>query len=216
MRVLVADGCPLLRSGLRAVLAAAPGLLLVGEAGSVADVVAAAERCRPDVVLLHLDEPGDGEPGAGGLGIVRALARGAPPRRVVVYARADPGPLFWGALRCGARGFLLVDDRPTLLVEAVRSAAAGHVLISPALTAALLARLPSPAADGASGAVALSRRELEVVRAVALGMTNAEIGRLALMSVSTVKHHMAAVQQKVGLRNRVEMAVWAWRAGLAG
>lgn len=204
----MADRRPLLRSALRALFARAPGVVLVAEAGSAADVVGVAERCRPDVVLMHLDADG-------GLAAVQALARGAPAHRVVVYAPAEAAQRLWAALQHGARGVLLVDDRPTLLVEAVRSAASGDVLVSPALTEAVLARLPAPAVD-APGAAALSQRELEVVRAVALGLTNAEIGRLTLMSVSTVKHHMAAVQQKVGLRNRVEMAVWAWRAGVAG
>lgn len=209
LRVAVADSRPLLRSGLRSVLASTPDLHLVAEARSVADIVEVAARSRPDVVLMHLGRSGDE-----GLEIVRALARGAPAHRVVVYASPDTARCLWTALHHGARGFLLVDDRPSLLVEAVRSAAAGDVLISPALTATVLSRRTPPAQDGFDPA-ALSRREIDVVRAVALGMTNAEIARQAWMSVSTVKHHLAAVQQKLCLRNRVEVAVWAWRAGLA-
>lgn len=215
LRVVLVDARALFRSGLRALLEEHPDIRVVGEARSLADVARVAARAHPDVVLVHLG-PSDVDALEALHLLARAHAAGA--HRVVVYSTCEGDQHVDAALRSGARGFVLADDRPVLLVEAIRAAATGDVLVSPALTATLLSRGRSPGTgrgDGAgAGAAVLSAREVDLVRAVALGLTNAEISAHIWISLSTVKHHLAAVQQKLGLRNRVEIAVWAWRAGL--
>ncbi|MEV4254673.1 response regulator transcription factor, partial [Spirillospora sp. NPDC049652] len=121
----------------------------------------------------------------------------------------------YGALRGGAVGFVLKGAGPALLVEAVRAAVAGEALVSPSVTVRLLRHLTEAAAPGRP-APPLSERELEVVRIVARGRTNQEVAAELFISLSTVKGHLASVQSKLGLRNRVEIVAWAWENGLVG
>jgi DNA-binding NarL/FixJ family response regulator len=118
------------------------------------------------------------------------------------------------ALRNGAAGFLLKDSGPALLVEAVRAAVSGDALISPSITVRLLEHLSPPAPAGDDGG--LSPRELDVVKLAARGLTNAEIATRLFISVGTVKTHLGSVQTKLGARNRVEIAAWAWERRLVG
>jgi DNA-binding CsgD family transcriptional regulator len=171
---------------------------------------------------------GDGQ----GQGQLRTLAAGqlpgAPPRRQAEPLHPRPGQgVIYGALRAGAVGFILKDAGPVLLAEAVRAAAAGDALISPSVTLRLLQHLaagpaaragragrPGRASAAPRPATPLSERETEVIAAIATGRTNQEIGAGLFISLSTVKSHLASVQQKLGLRNRVEIAAWAWETGL--
>jgi DNA-binding NarL/FixJ family response regulator len=218
IRVLLADDQPMVRGGLRTILEDQPDIEVVAEASDGVEAVALARRLRPDVCLVDIRMPR-----MDGLEVTRTLAGPdvADPLRVVVVTTFDVDEYVYGALRGGAVGFILKDAGPALLVEAVRAAHAGDALVSPSVTVRLLRHLtgesrPRSGPGGASAVRPLSEREIEVVRAIALGRTNLEIGAELFISLSTVKGHVAAVQAKLGLRNRVEIAAWAWENGVAG
>jgi DNA-binding NarL/FixJ family response regulator len=210
-RVLIADDQAMVRGGLRLILEDQPDITVVAEAADGAEAVALARRLRPDVCLVDIRMPG-----LDGIEVTRALAGPAvrDPLRVVIVTTFDLDEYVYGALRAGAVGFILKDAGPALLVEAVRAARTGDALISPSVTVRLLKNL-APTRGSAPSAVPLSERETEVVRAIARGRTNREIAAELFISVSTVKSHLAGVQLKLGLRNRVEVAAWAWENGLA-
>lgn len=225
--VLLADDQPMVRSGLRIVLEDQPDIEVVAEASDGVEAVELARRLRPDVCLVDIRMPR-----LDGIAVTRTLAGPdvADPLRVVVVTTFDVDEYVYGALRGGAVGFILKDAGPALLVEAIRAAHAGDALVSPSVTVRLLRHLtgspgPGPTSgplgrrsrpDGGPAARPLSGRETEVARAIALGRTNLEIGAEMFISLSTVKGHVAAIQAKLGLRNRVEIAAWAWEHGIAG
>jgi DNA-binding NarL/FixJ family response regulator len=209
-RVLLADDQAMVRGGLRFILDDQPDITVVGEAADGAEAVAAARRLRPDVCLIDIRMPR-----LDGIEVTRALAGpGVPdPLRVVIVTTFDLDEYVYGALRAGAVGFILKDAGPVLLAEAVRAATAGDALISPSITLRLLRRL-APATTAAPPRTPLSERETEVIRAIATGRTNNEIAAGLFISLSTVKSHVASIQGKLGLRNRVEIAAWAWESRL--
>ncbi|MFG2999685.1 response regulator [Streptomyces sp. NPDC048340] len=225
IRVLIADDQEMVRTGFALILGAQDGIEVVGEASDGAECVELARQLRPDVCLVDVRMPG-----LDGIEVTRQLAGPgvADPLRVVIVTTFDQDDYLYGALRGGACGFLLKDAGPALLVEAVRAAARGNALISPAVTVRLLERLgghPAPDAPPAAGGAGtagtpgrqpLSERELDVVRLVARGLTNQEIADGLFISLSTVKTHLVSVQAKLTLRNRVEIAAWAWETGAAG
>ncbi|MFE7119218.1 response regulator [Streptomyces sp. NPDC057654] len=210
--VLIADDQEMVRTGFRLILDAQPGITVIGEAADGAECVEAARRLRPDVCLVDVRMPR-----LDGLEVTRVLAGpdAADPLRVVIVTTFDQDDYLYTAMRHGACGFLLKDAGPGLLVEAVRAAARGDALVSPAVTVRLLARLGEqrrkPSAK--AGPAPLTGRESEVVRLVAVGRTNQEICQELFLSLSTVKTHLASVQTKLGVRNRVEIAAWAWDTG---
>ncbi|MDX2602805.1 response regulator transcription factor [Streptomyces caniscabiei] len=209
IRVLIADDQELVRMGFRLILGAQPGIEVVGEAADGAACVELARRLRPDVCLVDIRMPK-----LDGLDVTRALAGPGVhnPMRVVVITTFDQDDYVHTALRNGACGFLLKDAPPSLLIEAVRAAARGDALVSPAVTVRLLRELSAarPAPDAGSP---LTDRELDVARLVAVGRTNQEICEQLVVSLSTVKTHLANIQQKIDARNRVEIAAWAWESG---
>jgi DNA-binding NarL/FixJ family response regulator len=209
--VMIADDQAMVRTGFGMIIGAQPDMEVVGEAADGVEAVALARRLKPDVALLDIRMPR-----MDGLEALRLLAGPgvAEPVKVVVVTTFDLDEYVHQALRGGAAGFLLKDSGPALLIEAVRAAVSGDALISPSITVRLLQHLspPSPAADGADAG--LSPRELDVVRLVARGATNAEIAADLFISVGTVKTHLGSVQAKIGLRNRVEVAAWAWERKL--
>ncbi|MGW8374911.1 response regulator transcription factor [Streptomyces sp. ODS28] len=213
VRVLIADDQEMVRTGFRLILQAQPGMEVVGEAADGAECVELARRLRPDVCLVDVRMPK-----LDGLEVTRLLAgpKAVDPLRVVVVTTFDQDDYVYGALTGGACGFLLKDAGPGLLVEAVRAAARGDALVSPAVTVRLLERIgQQPEAGGQDGAAGpLTERELEVVRLVAVGRTNQELCAELHVSLSTVKSHLASIQTKLELRNRVEIAAWAWRSGV--
>ncbi|MEU6915125.1 response regulator transcription factor [Streptomyces olindensis] len=223
IRVLIADDQDMVRTGFRFFLDAQPDITVVAEARDGEEAVALARRERPDVCLLDIRMPK-----LDGLEATRLLAgpQVADPMRVVVVTTFDLDEYVYGALRGGACGFLLKDSGPTLLAEAVRAAAAGDSLVSPSVTVRLLKHVtaatpadsaprPAPPAPSAPLREPLTERELDVVRLVALGRTNAEIAAELYVSLSTVKTHLSSVQTKLAARNRVEIAAWAWQNGHA-
>jgi DNA-binding NarL/FixJ family response regulator len=206
--VLLADDQEMVRTGFRLILSAEDGIEVVGEAGNGVDAVTRARALRPDVVLMDIRMPE-----LDGLEATRALTADPDPPRIVVVTTFDLDEYVYGALRAGACGFLLKDAGPRLLVEAVRAAAAGDALVSPSVTVRLLEHLARPARPDPLD-VPLSPRELDVVRSVARGRTNAEIAAELFVSLSTVKTHLTNVQNKLTARNRTEIAIWAWEHGL--
>ncbi|MEH0845712.1 response regulator transcription factor [Micromonospora sp. CPCC 205711] len=208
IRVLIADDQAMVRGGLRLILEDQPDITVVAEAADGVDAVAQARRLRPDVCLVDIRMPR-----LDGIAVTRALAGPgvAQPLRVVVVTTFDLDEYVFGALRGGAVGFLLKDAGPALLVEAVRAAHNGDALVSPSVTVRLLRHLAAAVAPPAGTSTArLSDRELEVVREIARGRTNQEIAAELFISLSTVKSHLSGIQTKLGLRNRVEVAAWAW------
>lgn len=209
--VVLADDQEMVRTGFRLILSAESDIEVVGEAGTGDDAVAVARELRPDVVLMDIRMPG-----IDGIAATRTLAADPAPPRIVVVTTFDLDEYVYGALRSGACGFLLKDAGPRLLVEAVRAAAAGDALVSPSVTVRLLEQLTEPPPPRAEPAVALSARELDVVRAVARGRTNHEIAGDLFVSLSTVKTHLTNIGSKLDARNRVEIAAWAWENRLVG
>ncbi|MEV4799529.1 response regulator transcription factor [Nonomuraea sp. NPDC049421] len=207
IRVLLADDQPMIRASLRIILEDQPDIVVVAEAGDGDEAIEQARRARPDVCLVDVQMPR-----LDGIEVARALADA--PTRVVMVTTFDLDEYVHGALHRGAAGFVLKDAGPALLVEAVRAAHAGDALISPSITLRLLRRLADRGAGIAARAPAqpLTARETEIVRAVARGCSNQEIADDLFIAVSTVKGHVAGVQAKLGARNRVEIAAWAWES----
>lgn len=211
LRVLVADDQDLVRTGLAMILDAQPGIEVVAQVGDGRTAVEQARRLRPDVCLLDIRMPE-----INGIEATRALA--GPdvdePMAVVVITTFDLDEYVYGALRAGARGFLLKDAGPELLVQAIHAAARGDALIAPSVTARLLAAFADTTpSEPAQPIELLTEREEEVLRTVARGRTNAEIADELYISLSTVKTHLASLMNKLGARNRVEIAMWAHETG---
>ncbi|MFD8558822.1 response regulator [Streptosporangium canum] len=212
VRVLVADDQALVRGGFRMILEARADLEVVGEAGDGREAVALAERLRPEVVLMDVRMPG-----VDGLEATRRIVASGSPARVIILTTYDVDEAVFAALRAGASAFLLKDVRPAELVEAVRVVARGDALLAPSVTRRLLDRfaavLPDPAGPPADLG-RLSEREVEVLRLVALALSNAEIAERLVLTEATVKSHVSAVLRKLGLRDRVQAVVLAYDVGL--
>ena len=208
VRVLVADDQELVRTGLRMILNAQPDIEVVGEAADGAEAVDLARRLRPDVCLFDIRMPV-----LDGLDATRELAGPgvADPIPVVVITTFDLDEYVYAALRAGARGFLLKDAGPAMLAEAVHAAARGDALIAPSVTVRLLETFAGSAQStpAASPAEPLTEREQHVLAEVARGLGNTEIAAELHISLSTVKTHIASIMNKIGARNRVEVAIWA-------
>jgi DNA-binding NarL/FixJ family response regulator len=208
LRVLLADDQAMVRSGFRHILESQPGITVVAEAPDGTRAVALAREHRPDVCLVDIRMPG-----LDGIEVTRALAGTgvAEPLRVVIVTTFDTDEYVYGALHAGAVGFLLKDAGPALLIEAVRAASVGDALISPSVTVRLLQQLAPLRGQAAAGAASqLSDRELDIARSIARGRTNREIAAELFISLSTVKTHIARIQAKLSVRNRVEVAAWSW------
>jgi DNA-binding NarL/FixJ family response regulator len=213
--VLLADDQEIIRTGLRMILSAQPDIEVIGEAADGTEAVALARQLRPDVCLFDIRMPG-----LDGIEATRQLAGPdvADPQAVVVITTFDLDEYVHGALRAGARGFLLKDAGPELLGQAIRAAAHGDALIAPSVTARLLATF-AHRHDGTAPAqpvAPLTDREEQVLMAVARGLTNAEIAAELFISLSTVKTHLTSLMHKLGARNRVEIAMWAHETGRIG
>ena len=212
IRVLVADDQNLVRTGLTMILNAQEGIEVVGEASNGREAVELARQLRPDVCLFDIRMPE-----MDGIEATRLLAgpQVANPMAVVIITTFDLDEYVIGALKAGARGFLLKDAGPVLLVQAIHAAADGDALIAPSVTGRLLSTLAN--ATNRSAVVQpiepLTEREEEVLLTVARGRTNAEIASELHISLSTAKTHIASLMSKLGARNRVEIAIWAYEAG---
>jgi DNA-binding NarL/FixJ family response regulator len=209
IRVIVADDQELVRTGLTMILNAQPGIEVIGEAADGRRAVELALRLRPDVCLFDIRMPG-----LDGIEATRSLAGPAvsDPIAVVVITTFDLDEYVYAALRAGARGFLLKDAGPALLAQAIHAAANGEALIAPNVTRRLLETFAGamPAAPPKQPVELLTDREEQVLAAVARGRTNNEIADELSITLSTVKTHIASLMGKLGARNRVEIAMWAY------
>jgi DNA-binding NarL/FixJ family response regulator len=209
IRVLIADDQNIIRAGLTTILNGQPDIEVVGQAADGNEAIALAHRLRPDVCLFDIRMPN-----LDGVEATRRLAGPdvQDPMAVVVITTFDTDDHVTDALRAGAKGFLLKDAGPDLLVHAIRAAAEGDALIAPSVTARLLARLAdaAPATHPRQPITPLTEREEEVAVTVAQGRSNAEIAAELYISLSTVKFHIASLMSKIGARNRVEIAIWAY------
>jgi DNA-binding NarL/FixJ family response regulator len=209
IRVLIADDQSVVRAGLSTILSSQPDIEVVGQAADGAEAVALARTLRPDVCLFDIRMPN-----VDGIEATRLLAgpEVSHPIAVVVITTFDTDEYVHGALKAGARGFLLKGAAPEQLIQAVRVALDGDALIDPGVTARLLASFSasSRAAVAFQPIEALTEREEGVLLALARGRTNAEIGVELHISVSTAKFHVASLMTKLGARNRVELAMRAY------
>ena len=213
VRVLVADDQEIVRTGLVMILDSQPGIEVVAEAGDGHRAVELARRLRPDVVLMDIRMPG-----LDGIEATRRLAGPdvADPLAVVVITTFDLDDYVYAALKAGARGFLLKDAGPALLAQAVHAAASGDALIAPSITGRLLQSFADARPTAREPAEPLTAREEDVLAALATGRTNIEIAEDLFVSLSTVKTHIANLMAKLGARNRVEIAMWAYESRRVG
>jgi DNA-binding NarL/FixJ family response regulator len=232
--VVVADDHEVVRAGFAALLDTQPDFTVLGTAANGADAVTVCRELRPDVVLMDVRMPGTdgieatrqlvrGAAGGDAAGLAGADLAGAPPK-VLILTTFDLDEYVFDALRAGASGFLLKDVTAERLFEAVRVVAAGEALLAPAVTRRLIsefARLRPHAAAGVPGTAsrpgaltALTPRETEVLRLVAEGLSNTEIGGRLVVTEETVKTHVSRILSKLGLRDRTQAVVVAYESGL--
>lgn len=203
IRIVLADDQAMVRTGFHMILGSQPDMEILYEASDGAEALDAITRLRPDVVLLDIRMPR-----MNGLDVAKQIASHV---STVMVTTFNDDTYVDTALDYGARGYLLKDSGPELLVEAVRSAYRGDVLISPEVLSLLLARRSK--LNDAPSELPLTSRELEVARLIAHGRTNQEIAADLFISLSTVKTHVARIQERLLVRNRVEIAAALWRSG---
>ena len=211
IRVLVADDQSMVRAGFRMLLSGQEDLEVVAEASNGLEAVDKAQRFDPDVVLMDIRMPE-----LDGLEATRRILAADRGTRVLVLTTFDLDEYIYEALTAGASGFVLKDDPPEQLIGAIRTVAAGDALLSPAVTKRVIERFtrlsrPTPP----SGLEELTARELDVLRLIAQGLSNEEIGKQLFIGETTVKTHVARVLMKLGLRDRVQAVVLAYESGLA-
>ncbi|GAA0522970.1 DNA-binding response regulator [Paractinoplanes deccanensis] len=215
IRVLVADDQDIVRAGLCMIMDVQPGIAVVGAAPDGRRAIAMARSLRPDVCLLDIRMPE-----VDGIEATRQLAGAdvADPLAVVVITTFDLDEYVYGALKAGARGFLLKDAGAEMLTQAVHAAARGDALIAPNITARLLTSFANSRSRSvpAEPVEPLTAREEQVLLAAARGRTNSEIGDELSISLSTVKTHIAALMRKLNARNRVEIVMWAYETRRVG
>ena len=212
IRILIADDQALVAAGFRAILDAQPDMEVVAEVGDGREAVEAARRLQPTVALLDVRMPV-----LDGIEATRRIVAAGVATRVVILTTFDLDEYVWLAVQAGASGFLLKDVRREQLVVGVRAAASGETVVAPAVVQRLVerfARLPKPGTSRPDTFAALSDRELDVLRLVARGLSNAEIASELFVSPATVKTHVAAILSKLDLRDRIQAVVAAYEAGL--
>jgi DNA-binding NarL/FixJ family response regulator len=212
IRVLVADDQTLVRTGFRVILEAEGDIEVVAEADTGTEAVRQAALAGPDVVLMDIRMPE-----MDGLAATEEILRQPDPPTIVVLTTFDQNEYVYRALRAGAAGFLLKDAPSSRLIAAVRAAATGDSLIEPSITRRLVERFaaPAPPAGTPRELAALTDRELDVLRLIARGLSNAEIAAELVVAETTVKTHVARILTKLGVRDRVQAVVVAYRTGFA-
>ncbi len=218
IRVLVADDQALVRVGFSGIIAATPGMTVVGEAGTGAEAVEAARAARPDVVLMDVRMPV-----MDGIEATRRITGAARTRdvRVLILTTFDLDEYVYAALRAGASGFLLKDTMPADLLNAIQVIAAGEALLAPSVTRRLLGEFASrpglpaaPSPPGREQLKDLTEREREVLTLVAQGLSNGEIAGQLSISPATAKTHVGHLLTKLDCRDRIQLVIIAYRAGL--
>jgi DNA-binding NarL/FixJ family response regulator len=212
IRILVVDDQVLVRAGVATLLRTA-GHEVVGEAADGNDAVRLAQRLRPDVILMDVRMPR-----MDGIEATRRILRNIPGARVVMLTTFAEDAEVYGALRAGAMGYLLKDAEPEAMVDAVRRVVRGEPLLAPAILQRIVARAVEAHAGteepDTSALAVLTGREREVLTLIGAGLANAEIADVLHLGITTVKTHVSAAMDKLGLRNRVQAAVVAHRLGL--
>ncbi|WP_329143096.1 response regulator transcription factor [Streptomyces niveus] len=211
VRVVLADDQPLIRSGLRVLIADHPDLNVVGEAGTGAQAVRLVRELRPDVVVMDIRMPG-----MDGIEATGLITAGPESARVVVLTTFDDDEYVYAALRAGASGFLIKDMSLEGILSAIRVVAAGEALIAPSVTRRLIEEFaarpePAPPARAVAG---ITGREREVLVLVGRGMSNSEIAERLVISVATAKAHVARLFSKLEARDRVQLVIMAYEMGL--
>ncbi|MBE1490440.1 response regulator [Plantactinospora soyae] len=212
VRVVLADDQPLVRSGLRVLIADAPDLTVVGEAGTGADAVRVVRDLQPDVVLMDIRMPG-----MDGIEATRQIAAGSGPTRVLVLTTFDSDDHVYGALRAGASGFLVKDMAVDDILAAIRVVAAGDALIAPGVTRRLIAdfvKSRESAVRSVRPVAGITEREREVLTLIGRGRSNSEIAGELFITVATAKSHVARLLTKLAARDRVQLVIIAYETGL--
>ena len=212
IRIVLADDQSLVRGGFRMILSAQPDMEVVGEATDGEEAIARWRQLRPDLILMDVRMPKlDGLEASR-----RILQEGGDGTRVVILTTFDLDEYVYAALRAGASGFLLKDLTPEQLVSSIRIVLSGDALLAPSITRRLVERFARPgrASSGTADVSALTARELEVLRLMARGLSNAEIAERLFLSETTVKTHVARILPKLDLRDRVQAVVFAYESGL--
>jgi DNA-binding NarL/FixJ family response regulator len=211
-RVLIVDDDHLVRAGLVELLADEREIEVVGQASTGREAVERAQRLDPDVVLMDVRMPD-----LDGIGATRELVQVAPEVRVLILTTFEQDDYVFGALRAGASGFLLKRTRPEELIAAVHTVAAGDSLLSPSVTRRVIDRMaqqPAPDLARHAGLDELTPREREVLELVARGLSNREIAAQLVVEESTVRSHVRRILAKLGLRDRVQIVIFAYETGL--
>jgi DNA-binding NarL/FixJ family response regulator len=210
--VLLADDQTLVRSGLRLILEAQPGLRVVGEAADGREAVERTRLLRPDVVLMDVRMPD-----VDGITATRAVLETELDTRVMILTTFEDDDYIFGALTAGASGFLLKRTSPEELLAAIHTVAAGDSLLSPSVTRIVIERLsrdPAPRVAGGDAAAGLTPREREVLGLVARGLSNGEIAAALVIEETTVKTHVKRILMKLGLRDRIQAVIFAYETGI--
>ena len=205
-RILLVDDHIIVRLGLMTLLDGQPDMQVVGEAGTAAEAVDAVEKLRPDVVLMDIRLPGEG-----GIEATRQVTTRFPKSRVVMLTSFADDELVMRAINAGAVGYVLKQIGTDELLRAIRAAARGEALLDPSTTARLLSRVrEAERKDEKDAFRELSDREMDVLKYLARGKTNAEIGQLLNLSEKTVGNYVSSMFEKLGLNNRIELAAYAY------
>jgi DNA-binding NarL/FixJ family response regulator len=211
-RVLIADDDDLMRAGLVELLSADPDIEIAGEASTGRGAVEAARRLVPDVVLMDVRMPD-----LDGIAATRQVAGAVPPVKVLILTTFEQDDYIFGALRAGASGFLVKRTRPEELIAAVRTIAAGDSLLSPSVTRRVIDRMaqqPTPDLADHARLDHLTPREREVLSLVARGLSNREIAATLVVEDSTIRTHVKRILMKLGLRDRVQIVIFAYETGM--
>lgn len=209
--LLITDDHLIVRQGLRAFLETLPDLEIVGEAATGEEAIALVQEHAPDVALMDLLMPG-----IGGIEATRQLKQISPRTQIIILTSFHEDSQILPAIQAGALSYLLKDVKPVELIAAIRKAARGEVVLHPFVATRLMQALQTKPATTSDGVpTELSKRELEVLKLIAEGITNAEIAERLFISEKTVKSHVSNILSKLHLADRTQAAVYAWRNGLA-
>jgi DNA-binding NarL/FixJ family response regulator len=211
-RVLIADDDHLMRAGLAELLTSDATIEIVGHAATGRQAIDGAKRLAPDVVLMDVRMPD-----LDGIAATAELTRAAPGVRVLILTTFEQDDYIFGGLRAGASGFLLKRTRPEDLIAAVHTIAAGDALLSPSVTRRVIERMgqqPTPDLAGQGRVAELTPREREVLALIARGLSNREIGTALFVEESTIRSHVKRILMKLGLRDRVQVVIFAYETGI--
>jgi DNA-binding NarL/FixJ family response regulator len=209
IRVVLVDDQELVRTGFRLVLNGQPDIEVVGEAGDGEEAIAVTEQTRPDVVVMDVRMPR-----MDGVEATRRIRASADPPKVLILTTFDLDEYVYEAIKAGASGFLLKDTGARNLIDGVRIVHSGDAVVAPSTTRRLFDRFATLARPADGVAVPLTAREVEVLREVALGLSNAEIAERMVLSEATVRTHVSHILGKLGLRDRVQAVVYAYEMRL--